>query len=112
MVTAQGKSQHVADNGYFDHSYGDIDAFSLMEQLYNTHISGENIIFSSETFCNNGYTIGGAQKLANKFFELWKSSPGHNANMLRSNFKEFGFGIAYGKYDGFDVIFGTQHFKY
>lgn len=112
MITAQGKSQHMADNNYFNHDYNGTDCFTLMKQLYNTEVSGENIVLTSETYSQNGYTIGGAKKLAYELFNMWKNSPEHNANMLNSDFKEFGFGIAYGKYNGYNVVFGTQHFRY
>ena len=112
MITAKGKSQHMADNNYFDHNYNGIDCFSLIKQLYNTDVSGENIIYTSETFSENGYSTDGARNLAYKLFDMWKNSPGHNENMLKSDFKEFGFGIAYGQYNGYSVVFATQHFRY
>lgn len=111
MITAKGKSQHMANNNYFDHSYNGTDCFALAKQLYNTDISGENIIYTSETFSENGYSTEGAKNLAYELFAMWKNSPDHDENMLRSSFTEFGFGIEYGNYNGCYVVFGTQHFR-
>lgn len=40
----------------------------------------------------------------------WMNSPGHRANILDTQFKEIGIGIAYGTYHGRTVYVAVQHF--
>lgn len=80
---AQWKSNDMGVNRYFAHD--DLDR-TWVERIrdcgysYSTYI-GENIAAG----------ISGAQAA----FDLWKNSPGHNSNMLGSNYTAIGIGRAY-----------------
>lgn len=78
-------SNDMAVNNYFSHtdSLGR-DPFQRMADFgysYNTW-KGENLAAGADT--------------AQGAFDLWKNSPGHNANMLNANFKVIGIGRVYG----------------
>jgi hypothetical protein len=75
----------MATNNYFSHtdSLGR-DPFERMADFgytYNTW-KGENLAAGADT--------------AQGAFNLWKNSPGHNANMLNGNFKVIGIARVYG----------------
>src|SRR6266571_3032391 len=77
-------SQDMGAHGYISHtdSLGR-DPFTRMAAFgynYNTW-KGENLAAGTDT--------------AQSAFDLWKSSPGHNANMLNGNFNFIGIGRAY-----------------
>src|SRR3989442_1964867 len=77
-------SQDMCAKNYFSHtdSLGR-DPFTRMAAFgynYNTW-KGENLAAGTDT--------------AQSAFDLWKSSPGHNANMLNGNFTVIGIGRAY-----------------
>ena len=82
---AAWKSKHMADENYFAHDDTPINR-SWVQRLrdcdytYNAWL-GENIAA--------GYST------ANSVFNAWKNSPGHNANMLGSNYTAIGIGRAY-----------------
>ncbi len=82
---AAWKSQHLADYGYFAHDDTPIGR-TWVQRLrdcgysYNTWL-GENIAAGNAT--------------AAGVFDQWRSSPGHNANMLSGNFNAIGIGRAY-----------------
>jgi len=78
-------SNDMAVNNYFSHtdSLGR-DPFQRMAAFgysYNTW-KGENLAAGPDT--------------AQGAFDLWKNSPGHNANMLNANFKVIGIARVYG----------------
>src|SRR3990170_6181080 len=78
-------SNDMGANNYFSHtdSLGR-DPFQRMADFgydYNTW-KGENLAAGVDT--------------AQSAFDLWKNSPGHNANMLNGNFKVIGISRAYG----------------
>jgi len=78
-------SNDMAVNNYFSHtdSLGR-DPFQRMAAFgynYNTW-KGENLAAGADT--------------AQGAFDLWKNSPGHNANMLNANFKVIGIARVYG----------------
>jgi len=84
-------SGDMAENDYFSHtdSLGR-DPFQRMADFgynYNTW-KGENLVAGSDT-----------PQMA---FELWRDSPGHNANMLNANFVVVGLAKAYGP----DSVYG------
>ncbi len=90
-------SQDMAANNYFSHtdSLGR-DPFTRMAAFgytYNTW-KGENLAAGTE----------GAQAS----FDIWKSSPGHNANMLNGNFTVIGIGRAYNAASGFGWYWTTD----
>lgn len=65
---------HIGEDG--------TDPFQRCEN-FKTECEAENIAFA----LNQG---------PSKYFELWKSSPGHNANMLNSDYTKIGIGIKNG----------------
>lgn len=80
---AQWKSQDMGANGYFAH---DDLTRTWVQRIrdcgygYNTYV-GENIAAG----------VGSAQAA----FDLWRNSPGHNANMLGANYTAIGIGRAF-----------------
>jgi len=83
--SAEWMSGDMAANNYFSHtdSLGR-DPFQRMAAFgytYNTW-KGENLAAGADT--------------AQAAFNLWKNSPGHNANMLNPNFKVMGIARVYG----------------
>jgi uncharacterized protein YkwD len=82
---AAWKSQNMAANSYFSHDDTPINRTWVQrirdcDYGYNTYL-GENI-------------AAGISSAADAF-SLWKSSPGHNANMLGANYSAIGIGRAY-----------------
>ena len=80
---AQWKSNDMGVNDYFAHddlTRSWVDRIRDCGYGYNTYL-GENIAAG----------ISSAQSA----FDLWKNSPGHNANMLGSNYTAIGIGRAY-----------------
>lgn len=63
--------------------------------------TGENILMDSRPYAN-------AHERAVSFFNSWKNSPGHNANMLREIYTDIGVGVVCGKYGG--PCYATQNF--
>ncbi|NFG63024.1 CAP domain-containing protein [Clostridium sp. CMCC3677] len=102
--SAKEKSKHMSNYGYFSHYYNGQDS----RQLFNSQINAENIEYKC---FNNKYTKRSAKELAQKLFDGWKESSGHNANMLNSDFSEYGFSVEKGVYNGSNVFFATQMFK-
>ena len=82
-VAAQLHSEDMAAQNYFSHTSLDgrtfVDRIRQAGYTYNTWL-GENIAAGYDT--------------AQAVFEAWRSSTGHNANMLNSNFVVIGIGIA------------------
>jgi uncharacterized protein YkwD len=79
---AAWKSQHMGEEGYFAHDDTPIgrswiDRIRDCGYSYNTWI-GENIAAGNES--------------AALTFEQWRTSPGHNANMLNANYNAIGIG--------------------
>ncbi|MDY4078870.1 MAG: CAP domain-containing protein, partial [Clostridium sp.] len=104
---AYEKSKHMSDNNYFDHEYNGKLWWDMYPEKYaNWSNLGENIVLS-HIDPNKMYTIEECKKIAEKLFTLWKNSPGHNANMLNSSFKQIGFGL-YVNSSG--SVYGTQEF--
>ena len=104
-TSAKLKSKHMADNNYFSHYYNGQDS----RQLFNSRIWGENLAY--KTF-KETYTKANARNLAKRFFDGWKESEEHNANMLSSNYNQYGFGIEKAVYNGSNVFFATQMFSF
>jgi uncharacterized protein YkwD len=82
--SAEWMSEDMATNNYFSHtdSLGR-DPFQRMAAFgynYNTW-KGENLAAGTDT--------------AQAAFNIWKNSPGHNANMLNANFKVIGIARIY-----------------
>ncbi len=83
---AEHHSVDMAELNYFSHTLADGTDFSqnMINHGYgHATLRGENIAA--------GYAD------AARTFELWRTSPGHNSNMLRSGFAAIGIGRAYGE---------------
>lgn len=96
--SAQAKAEDLASKGYFAHNSpdGKTPWDFIAASGYDYLHAGENLaegFFEAETT-----------------EEAWMNSPGHRANILNSNYKEMGVGIATGKYNNHTVIFVVQHF--
>ncbi|MDA5510373.1 CAP domain-containing protein, partial [Streptococcus thermophilus] len=65
------------------------DFDSVLEQVGSTDLYsfGENIAYFSDTNSVDG------SKAAQRLFNQWKNSPGHNANMLRTSYNHVSFGV-------------------
>ncbi|ETJ25398.1 Surface surface protein, partial [human gut metagenome] len=85
------KSKHLIDNNYFAHDYSGQSFSNLVYSLSGQKINGENI--AQNYLTESSYTRSSAQDLANRLFNSWKESSGHNQNMLRESFSSFGFGF-------------------
>ena len=104
---AYDKSKHMSDNNYFSHDYNGKYWWDMYPEKYaNWSNLGENIVLSS-TDPNKVYTREECKEIAEDLFTAWKNSPGHNANMLNSSFKQIGFGI-YVNSSG--KVYATQEF--
>ena len=82
---AAWKSEDMAAHDYFSHDDGPIgrswsDRIRDCGYTYNTWL-GENLAAGHESAAST--------------FEQWRNSPGHNANMLNTNFTAIGIGRAY-----------------
>lgn len=80
---AKWMSQDMASNNYFSHkdSKGGDSRQRMNSFGYVAAATGENIAAGNET--------------AEDTFQQWKKSPGHNKNMLDSDFNEIGIGRVY-----------------
>lgn len=95
-LSAQKKSQDMADNGYFAHLDGDKNlAYWLKEAGYNYSTAGENLAVGFST--------------AEEVVEAWKNSPTHYANLIDRDYLDLGVGLSGGIYKNQPVIFIAQH---
>ena len=80
------KSKHMADKQYFEHSYNGLRIFEMYPDVLENGFKmwGENIGLTWRK------RNPGPEERADQFFEMWKNSPGHNANMLRPNMNAYG----------------------
>lgn len=77
-------SKDMADNNYLNHT--DSRGKSLRERM---------IEFGYTNYKTIGENIAAGYNTANKVFEGWKKSEGHNRNMLNPNYTEIGIGLGY-----------------
>ena len=84
QTASQWLSEDMANKNYFSHtdSLGR-DAFQRMADFG----------YDLSTF--KGENIAAGYATAASVMEGWKNSPGHNANMLNSNYRVIGIGLAY-----------------
>jgi len=95
--TALWMAQDLAAHSYFSHtdSLGR-DPFQRMDNFgydYNTW-RGENLVAGTE--------------MAQASMDMWKASPGHNANMLNVNYTVIGIARAYGPASPFGWYWATE----
>lgn len=95
--SSQAKADDMSMNSYFSHTFKSKNVGDWLESVdYNYEFAGENLAvgFSS----------------ANEILEAWKASPTHLANLIDTDFTEFGVGLAGGVYEGYPSVFVAQHF--
>ena len=95
---AQMKAQDMAANGYYAHVSPDgVTPMHWVEKAgYKYLIIGENLVVNRTD--------------AEQVVDAFMGSPGHRANILRSDFTEIGIGVANGIYKGKDATFTVQIF--
>lgn len=95
---AQMKAQDMAANGYYAHvSPEGVTPMHWVEKAgYKYLIIGENLVVNRTD--------------AGQVVDAFMGSPGHRANILRSDFTEIGIGVANGIYKGKDATFTVQIF--
>lgn len=95
---AQMKAQDMAANGYYAHVSP--DGLTPMHWVgkagYKYLIIGENLVVNRTD--------------AEQVVDAFMGSPGHRANILRTDFTEIGIGVANGIYKGKDATFTVQIF--
>lgn len=77
---AQAHAENMAKRNYFSHTSPDGTTFAMRIRGYEGAV-GEN--------------IAAGQLNAAAVVQAWSKSPGHNSNMLDSNFRAMGLGYAY-----------------
>jgi uncharacterized protein YkwD len=95
---AQMKAQDMAANGYYAHVSPDglTPMYWVGKAGYKYLIIGENLVVNRTD--------------AEQVVDAFMGSPGHRANILRSDFTEIGIGVANGVYKGKDATFTVQIF--
>ena len=89
---AAWKSAHMADNDYFGHDDAGLG------RSFDGRI--RDCGYTANTWI--GETIAAGNRLAADTFEQWRTSSGHNATMLNSNFVAIGIGRAHNADSQFD----------
>ncbi|MBY0538342.1 hypothetical protein K2P47_03000 [Patescibacteria group bacterium] len=92
------KAQDMARNSYFSHDSptGVTPWHWFKEAGYTFAHAGENLaVYFSDS---------------SEVVEAWMNSPTHRANIVGSQYREIGVGVARGTYDGFDTVFVVQMF--
>lgn len=100
LVTAATiRSDEMLATGQFDHTRPNGTSFStaIDQAGYIWSRVGENIAYCS------GYS---SSQFADVFFEGWKNSPGHYANMVKPEFTEIGIAISFNG----TTAYATQNF--
>lgn len=92
------KAQDMAKNSYFSHDSptGVTPWHWFKEAGYTFAHAGENL---AVYFTDSGEVV-----------DAWMNSPTHRANIVGSQYREIGVGIARGTYEGFDTVFVVQMF--
>ena len=97
-ASAQAKAEDMATKQYFGHAgpEGHRLAYWLSTVGYGYKLAGENLA--------TGFSSGSAA------MQGWINSPTHYANIIESQYTEFGVGIASGTFEGEQTVFIVQHF--
>lgn len=95
---AQMKAQDMAAKGYYAHvsPEGVTPMYWVEKAGYKYLMIGENLVVN--------------RKDAEQVVDAFMGSPGHRANILRTDFTEIGVGVANGTYKGKDATFAVQIF--
>ena len=88
---ANAWSRHMADTGVFDHVINGKDASETFPQFGSAGL--ENIAMTGFVANGDVLTQSDASALANRIFNMWKGSAGHNNSMLEKWNKSTGFGF-------------------
>ncbi len=98
-ASAQVKANDIIARQYFEHTAPDGKTVSdlVAAQGYEYIKIGENLALGDFTSDADVVTA-------------WMNSPGHRANILDTDFKQMGVGVAYGMYQGHMVYVAVQHF--
>jgi Cysteine-rich secretory protein family len=98
MISAKGKSEHMAANQYFAHDApdGTYPWKFFSDAGYNFRFGGENLAIY---FSDSGDVVKG-----------WMSSPTHRQNILDSRFADIGVAYTSGNYKGRSTDYIVQHF--
>jgi uncharacterized protein YkwD len=91
-------------------------ADDMMAKHYFSHVSPSGIA-PWHRFAESGYAyIYAGENLAMDFYtpanleDAWMASPTHRANILNGKYKDIGFGIVQGTYQGKPAIFVVEFF--
>lgn len=95
-LSAQNKADDMAAEQYFAHVKDKKGLSTWLKGVsYNYEVAGENLAVG---FSNAGQIVA-----------AWKNSPTHYANLIDSDFKDLGVGLAGGVYNGRATVFIAQH---
>lgn len=95
--SAQYKSDDMASKEYFAHTYDNKSVSDWLNKAgYNYEVAGENLAV--------GYAT------AEEVVSAWVKSPAHYANLVDTDYKDFGVGLTSGYYEGQPTVFVAQHF--
>lgn len=96
--SAAAKADDMARQDYFSHTSPDSHTLSyfLSQAGYHYRAAGENL------------AVGFAD--AESVFKAWQDSPAHFANLIDTDFSEFGIGLEGGAYRGQPAVYIVQHF--
>ncbi len=97
-LSAQNKADDMAKNSYFSHVNAQNKTVSdwVKDTGYSYRFVGENLAMGFST--------------ARNVINAWIKSPTHYANLVDTDFLEFGAGLQSGEYDGVDTVFVAEHF--
>ncbi len=97
-VSANAKAEDMARNHYFSHFGPSRHTLSyfLDKAGYRYSVAGENLAM--------GFASG------EEVINAWVKSPTHYANLIDTDFNEFGLGIEAGEYSGIPTVFVAEHF--
>ena len=97
-LSAQNKADDMAKYSYFSHTSKEQKTVSdlVRGSGYSYSVVGENLAMG----------FSGAGDLMN----AWIKSPTHYANLVDTDFLEFGAGLESGEYDGIDTVYVAEHF--
>ena len=98
-ASAQMKANDILARQYFEHTAPDGKTVSDLVAIagYSYVRVGENLALGD--FSSN-----------DDLLTAWMNSPGHRANILDTRYQDIGIGVAYGNYQGREVVVAVQHF--
>ena len=97
-LSAQNKADDMAKYSYFSHTNEENKTVSnwVKETGYSYRFAGENLAMGFST--------------ARDVVNAWVKSPTHYANLIDTDFLEFGAGLQSGEYNGVPTVFVAEHF--